>query len=488
MRLNNTTLQALGPGIAQPEYDRAAVTPGIVHLGIGAFYRAHGAVAVDDCLADREAGWGIVSASLRSPATRDALAPQDGLYTLAIRDSDGERLRVIGSIKDVIVAPEAPEVLLGAMTDPRVKIVSMTVTEKGYAVDLGTGGLRGDHPDILHDLVAPDRPRSMLGFVAEALSRRRRAGVAPFTVLSCDNLPKNGRTLHRVLTEFAAARDRDLGRFVADEVACPSSMVDRIVPATTDGDRAAISAALGVEDAWPVLGEPFLQWVIEDRFPTGRPTLERGGAEFVADVEPFEHMKLRLLNGAHSTIAAIGRLAGYPTVAETIGDGTVRRFIDGYWDEVIPTLAIGAAEARAYTGRLLERFDNIALQHKTAQIASDASQKIPQRILAALRDRLAAGAPADALVLAVAAWIRSCGGTDDHGGALPLNDPTFQAWNGAPDQRSASSAEVIDAFLGLSSVFGPDLPANASFRAALQYAYDTIRRRGVIGAIGGRSQ
>ena len=487
MRLSDSTLNSLRSGIGRPAYDRAGVTPGIVHLGIGAFFRAHGAAAVDECLAAGEAGWGIVAASLRSRATRDALAPQDGLYTLALRDTDRERLRVIGSIGGVLVAPEAPEALLAAMTDPRVKIVSMTVTEKGYAVDLGTGGLRADHPDILHDLEEPDRPRSMLGFVAEALTRRRRAGVPAFTVLSCDNLPQNGRTLHRVLTEFAAARDPDLGRFVADHVACPCVMVDRIVPATTDCDRAAISASLGLEDAWPVLGEPFFQWVIEDRFPTGRPTLERGGAEFVDDVEPFEHMKLRLLNGAHSTIAAIGRLAGYPTVAETIRDPAVRRFIETYWEQVIPTLGIGPAEAHAYTRRLLERFDNIALQHKTAQIASDASQKIPQRILAALRDRLAAGAPADALVFAVAAWIRSCGGTDERGEALPLNDPTFQAWSGAPDQASASATEVIDAFLGLSSVFGPDLPADAPFRAALRRSYETIRRRGVIAAIGERS-
>ena len=223
--------------------------------------------------------------------------------------------------------------------------------------------------------------------------------------------------------------------------------------------------------------------MLEDRFPAGRPELERGGAEFVTAVEPFEHMKLRLLNGAHSALAGIGRLAGYATVAETIGDATVRRFIEAYWEQVIPTLAIGAGEAHAYTRRLLNRFDNTALQHKTEQIATDASQKIPQRILAPLRDRLAAGAPADALVFSIAAWIRSCGGADDHGRALPLDDPTFQAWTGAPDQAVTSAAEVVDAFLGLTSVFGPELPANAPFRAALRDSYDAIRRQGAIGAL-----
>ncbi len=483
MRLSNGTLHALGSDIRRPAYNRAAVTPGIVHLGVGAFFRTHGAVAVDDCLAAGQTGWGITAASLRSPATRDALVPQDGLYTLAIRDTGREELRVIGSVGDVMVAPEAPERLLGAMTDSGVRIVTMTVTEKGYAVDLGTGGLRLDHPDIRHDLAVPDRPRSMLGCVAEALDRRRHAGVPPFAVLSCDNLPKNGRTLHRVLTEFAAERHPGFARFVKEEVACPSSMVDRIVPATTDADRAAISARLGMTDAWPVLGEPFFQWVIEDRFPTGRPELERGGAEFVADVEPFEHMKLRLLNGAHSSIAAIGRLAGLESVARTIADPTIRRFIEAYWEQVTPTLRIGAAEAHAYTRRLLERFDNTALQHKTAQIAGDASQKLPQRILAPLRDRLAARAPAEAIIFSVAAWVRSCGGADDQGGSLPLNDPTFQAWADRPDQNAASAAEVVDAFLSLSSVFGHDLPENASFRSALRDTYDAIRQRGVLGAL-----
>ena len=483
MRLSQHTLATLPDAIARPAYDRGAVTPGIVHLGIGAFFRAHGAAVIDDCLGAGDSAWGIVAASLRSPATRAALAPQDGLYTLALRDTGGERLRVIGAVSEVLVAPQALRRLLATLADPRIKIVTLTVTEKGYAVDLGTGGLRIDHPDIRHDLAYPDQPRSMPGLVTEALALRRQAGVRPFTLLSCDNLPKNGRTLHRILGEFAAARDPDLGRFVANEVACPSCMVDRIVPATTDADRAAISGRLGAEDAWPVLGEPFLQWVIEDDFPAGRPQLERGGAEFAADVEPFEHMKLRLLNGSHSAIAAIGRLAGYDTVARTIGDPLVRRFVDRYWAEVIPTLAIGAEAARAYTRRLLDRFDNIALQHKTAQIAGDASQKVPQRLLAPLRDLLAAGAPTSAVVFAVACWIRSCGGADDAGRPLPLNDPTFEAWSARPDQRTASADEVVDAFLSLASVFGSDLPAHAGVRSALRETYGAVRRDGVLAAI-----
>ena len=483
MRLSERTLPNLPAAVARPGYDRSAVTPGIVHLGIGAFYRAHGAAAVDECLGAGERTWGIVAASLRSPATRDALQPQDGLYTLALRDGGGERLRIVGALGRVLVAPEDPGRLLDTLADPRIRIVTLTVTEKGYAVDLGSGGLRLDHPDIRADLAEPHRPRTMPGFLTEAIRRRRHSGTAPFTILSCDNLPSNGRILHRVLGEFAAARDPGLGRFVHDDIACPCSMVDRIVPATTDADRASLSAGLGAEDAWPVLGEPFLQWVIEDRFPAGRPALERAGAEFVRDVAPFEHMKLRLLNGSHSAVAAIGRLAGRATVAETIGEPTVRRFNEVYWEQVIPTLDIPVTDGHAYTRRLLQRFDNTALQHKTAQIATDASQKLPQRILAPLRDRLDAGAPADALVFAVASWIRSCGGADDAGRPLPLNDPTLQAWSAQPDQREAPSGDVVDAFLSLSSVFGQDLPRNAAFRAALCARYDEIRRRGVLAAL-----
>ncbi len=262
---------------------------------------------------------------------------------------------------------------------------------------------------------------------------RRAAGAKPFTILSCDNLLSNGRTLHRVLTEFTRLRDPDLGAHVAAHVACPCSMVDRIVPATTESDRAATRTRLGLDDAWPVIGEPFTQWVIEDRFPQGRPRLEAVGVELVEDVEPFEQMKLRLLNGAHTALAAVGRLAGLSTVADAVRHPAVRGFLERYWAEVIPTLGMDRERAQAYTRALLQRFENIALHHLTAQIAGDGSQKLPIRILAPLRELRARGAPCDAVLFAVAAWVRSCGGTDDRGQPLPLNDPVFQAGPGQPD-------------------------------------------------------
>ncbi len=452
MRLSDSTLARLSGGVATPGYDRSGIRTGIVHLGLGAFHRAHQAVATDDCLAAGACNWGIAAASLRSPDTRDALAPQDGLYTLALRQNEEIRLRVIGALRKVLVAPEDPGALLSVMVDPAVRIVSLTITEKGYAADLATGNLRLDDPAVQHDLLNPESPRTALGFIIEALRARRAAGVAPFTILSCDNLPRNGHLTHQLLTQFAEARDPTLARYVAEEVACPSTMVDRIVPATTDADRALVAARLGAEDHWPVMAEPFFQWVIEDRFPTGRPDWESAGAQFTTDVAPFEEMKLRLLNGAHTTIAAIGRLTGRATVAEAMADPVIRALVRAYWTQVAPTLAPGL-DVPAYTARLLERFDNRALQHKTAQIATDASLKVPQRILAPLFALMAAGRPCGLLVLAVALWIRSSLGQDETGGDLPLSDPLLQAWAARPGP-GADAADIATAFAGFAPVFG----------------------------------
>ncbi len=477
-RLCTATLGQLPADVARPRYDQRSLQTGIVHLGLGAFHRAHQAVFTDDCLADGQAGWGIAAASLRSAATRDALAAQNGLYTLALRENDAQTLRVIGAIGKVLVALENPGALLAAMADPAVRIVSLTVTEKGYSADVASGDLRLDDAGVQYDLANPLIPRTAIGFVTQALAMRRAAGIAPFTVLSCDNLPGNGRLTHRVLTQFAQARDADLGRYIAGEVACPSSMVDRIVPATTDADRAMIERKLGMRDAWPVVAEPFFQWVIEDHFPSGRPEWERSGVEFVADVAPYEAMKLRLLNGAHSTIAAMGRVSGHATVAEAIGHPVIRAFVTAYWAEVAPVIAPGI-DVVGYTARLLARFDNTALHHKTAQIATDASLKVPQRILAPLRELIEMRRPAPILTFALAAWIRSCQGADETGGAMPLSDPQLQAWAGLPG-RDASPAATVQAFLSLRSVFGAGI--GPDFATALATDLADIRDLGILPA------
>ena len=432
-RLSNNTIANVPAAI--PRYDRGAVTPGTVHLGVGAFHRAHQAAYVDACLADGESDWGIVGVSLRSPDTRDALKPQDGLYTLAIRDSTGEQLQVIGSIQSLLVAPEDPGAVLAELTDPRIRIVTLTITEKAY-LRAADGTLDSAHPDIVHDLANPGSPKTAHGFLAEALARRRAAGSPPFTVLCCDNLPANGATLHRLMVEFAKLRDAHggaglaLASHVANEVAFPSSMVDRIVPATTDADRARIGQQIGVEDAWPVMTEPFRQWVIEDRFPAGRPAWERFGVTMVEDVGPFEDMKLRLLNGAHSGIAYLGLLSGHATVDRAFADPAIRQFVDRLWAEAIPTLPQDAGlDTSAYTAELADRFSNTALAHRTAQIANDGSQKLPQRIVASALARLEAGLLPEHLSLVVAAWIAACAA---RGGALPeghFTDPLDAALN-----------------------------------------------------------
>ncbi len=477
-RLGNATLGRLPDHVERPRYDRTKVRSGIVHLGVGAFHRAHQAVFTDDCLTAGALNWGIAAASLRSADTRDALARQDGLYTLALRENDVQTLRVIGSIGPMFVATEAPDALLAAMADPAVRIVSLTVTEKGYTANVAGGDLRLDDPGVQNDLAHPHNPQTALGFVAQALAMRRAGGIRPFTLLSCDNLPGNGRLLRGVLTQFAAARDPDFGRYIAGEVACPSCMVDRIVPATTDADRAMIAGRLGMRDAWPVLAEPFFQWVIEDHFPSGRPEWERSGVEFAADVAPFEEMKLRLLNGAHSTIAAMGRVSGHATVAQAIGNPVIRAFIIAYWAEVAPVIAPGI-DVAGYTARLLARFDNTALHHKTEQIATDASLKVPQRIITPLRMLIAMGRPAPLLGFALAAWIRSCQGADEAGAAMPLSDPQLQGWPGLPGPH-VSVADTVRAFVGFAPVFGTG--QGAGLASALDAALTDIRNLGVLPA------
>ena len=462
MRLSRSNLVNLPASIERPGYDPAKLAIGIVHLGIGAFHRAHEAVFTDAVLA-RDPSWGISGVSLRSPDTSDALAPQDNLYTLAVRDGDKEALRIIGSIVETLVAPQDPERVLRRMSDPAVRIVSLTVTEKGYCHSPATGELDESHPDIVHDLADPQRPKSAPGFIVEALARRRAAGIQSFTLLSCDNLPANGQTLKRIVTRFAALRDPDLGQFVAT-VAAPSTMVDRIVPATTDADRAAVSAMLGATDAWPIVTEPFSQWVVEDDFPAGRPAWEEAGAVFSPDVTAFELMKLRLLNGSHSTLAYLGFLAGANTVAEAMALPGMEELIEGMMmDEISPTLpALSGFDLAAYRRALLDRFRNKALHHRTAQIAMDGSQKLPQRLLNTIRDRLKAGAPFERLALGVSAWMRYASGIDEHGNAIKVQDPLAGRIAGLVGPLR-DPEEIVAAFLGLKEVFGEDLPETNAF-------------------------
>jgi fructuronate reductase len=487
-RLSRKTLPGLPADIVRPGYDPAGTKVGIVHMGIGAFHRAHQAVYVDDRLAAGEAEWAIRGASLRSPDTADALNPQDGLYTLAVRSGEGERLRVIASVRDVIVARLDPEPLLAALSDPGVRIVSLTVTEKGYCHDPATGTLKEDHPDIVADLAYPQGPRSTPGLLVEALRRRRADRLPPFAVLCCDNLPANGQTVGRVVSRFAALRNADLGRFVENEVAFPSTMVDRIVPATTDQDRASVAARLGVEDAWPVMTEPFTQWVIEDRFSHGRPRFEDSGVELVADVAPYELMKLRLLNGSHSTLAYLGYLAGYETVSDVMRDPAFAALVRALMDEeVTPTLSVPqGADLAGYKRSLLERFANPALKHRTWQIAMDGSQKLPQRLLGTVRDRLRRDAPIRRLALGVAAWMRYVAGVDEKGQPIDVRDPLGARLRAIADQAGPDAERLAPALLAVQEIFG-NLADDPRFAAPVTAALGRLFADGARKTVGSLS-
>lgn len=449
MRLNAGT--ALAAGVARPRYDPAAHGIGIVHLGIGAFHRAHQAVYLDDLLALHGGNWRILGVSLRSAAVRNQMAPQDGRYTLVERGAGGERLRVIGSVADVLVASADPAAVVAAIARPETAIVSLTVTEKGYCHDPATGALDEHHPDIVHDLAAPAAPRSAIGFLAAGLAARQANGGPPLTVLCCDNLPDNGATLRQLLLRFAALADPGLGDWIAAHTGFPSTMVDRIVPATTDADVADVAARLGVIDRATVKTEKFSQWVIENRFIGPCPRFADVGVQLVADVKPFELAKLRMLNGSHSTLAYLGLLRGHEFVHQAIADAAIATIVERLMlDEAAPTLPPAAGLAPGdYSAALLRRFANPALAHGLVQIAMDGSQKLPQRLIGTIADRWAAGSLARHALLGIAAWMLHATGryrrVDD-----PLAARLGDIAAGAGDDPAA----LVAAMLEIENVFG----------------------------------
>lgn len=468
-RLSNATLSRVA--VAKPGYDRTTLRPRIVHLGLGAFFRAHGAGYTEDAGGD----WGIVGVSLQRPDQRDRLAPQDGLYTTLERDGDGRRARVIGSVLSVLVAPEDPGAVVAALAAPTTSIVSLTVTEKGYCHNPATGRLDPAHPDIVHDLAHPDAPRSAVGFIVAGLAARRMARVKPFVVLTCDNLPANGRLLAGLVRDFAALCDTALAEWIAMNVAFPATMVDRIVPAMIATDVDDARAAIGLTDSAPVSHEPFRQWVIEDRFGDAeRPVWEKAGAQIVADVAPFEHMKLRLLNGAHSALAYLGYLAGCETIFDAVSDPVLNGFVRRLWDEIMPMVpAPPDTDLHRYTADLLVRFANPTVRHRTWQIAMDGSQKLPQRLLGTIRERLAASLPIPSLALAVAAWIWYVGGVDEAGQPIDVRDPLA-----ARLHAFANSDHPVESVLAVEDIFDTDLPANPAFVGPVTEAYRRLRQHG----------
>lgn len=451
-----------------------------MHLGVGAFCRAHTAMYIDTIL-PIDPSWGMIGASLKRPDTRDALAPQDFLYTLVERGETGTKGRIIGSLLDVHDGARQRDALIAATAHPRIRVVSLTVTEKGYCHDPATGQLDGNHPDIRHDLEHPDTPVSAPGLMVKAIEMRRRASVAPFTVLCCDNLPSNGKTVARIVTAFAALRSDELASYVESHVAFPCTMVDRIVPATTEDDRELTGKTTGLRDRWPVVTEPFTQWVVEDQFATTRPPLERAGVQFVEDVRPYELMKLRMLNASHSTLAYLGYLAGYEYVNIAIANPTLQKLVyELMTDEVMETLPNGLGNLGDYRDALIKRFRNPALHHRTWQIAMDGSQKLPQRLLGTIRDRLAAGLPITRLSLAVAAWMRFVTGVGENGERIDVKDPLAPKLRIIADTAKGSPRELVEGLLGVPEVFGTDLPYNQAFRTSLLRHMTSLYQHGAL--------
>lgn len=465
-RLSTQSLADLPTDVVRPGYDRAQVTAGVVHLGIGAFHRAHQAVVFDDALNAGDLRWGIVAASLRSRSVRDQMVPQDGFYTMLVRDGSAEQARIIGAVQDVIVAPQDPQALIAALAAPDTHIVTLTITEKGYKLDPATGALIEDDPQLAADIVSLDSPQTAPGYLVAGLARRMATGLAPFTAISCDNLPHNGTRLRNAVLALARRHDAILADWIAADGAFPETMVDRIVPATTLDDIAALTTRLGVEDQAMVKTEPFIQWVIEDRFCGPRPDFG-AGVQLTAAVAPWEEAKLRLLNGAHSGIAYLGGLAAIDHVHEVLALPEARFFVEALWDEAETTLSPPPElDVAAYRTQLMARFDNPTLRHRTRQIAMDGSQKLPQRLLATIAARIDAGQGIDALTLAVAAWVRWQAGQDDLGEAHVVDDPLAAPIAAALD-AATTTADRVAAILAFDAVVPPALGANAQFRDTL---------------------
>jgi mannitol 2-dehydrogenase len=465
--------------VAVPTYDRAEVTSGIVHIGVGGFHRAHQAMYLDALMNQGKAlDWGITGIGLLPGDQRmhDVLHAQDCLYTLVVKDSDGTmHPRVIGSIVDYLFAPADPEAVLRRMVDPATRIVSLTITEGGYLVNQATGEFDSHDPSIQADLEDGAVPSTAFGFVIEALARRRAAGVEPFTVMSCDNIAGNGEVAHKMMGAFARLKDADLAAWIEQHVSFPNCMVDRITPVTTDHDRALIAERFGIEDGWPVVCEPFTQWALEDSFPTGRPSYDEVGVQLVPDVTPYELMKLRLLNASHQALCYLGYLSGYRYAHEVCSDPLFTGFLLGYMDEeATPTLEpVPGVDLEAYKHELIERFANPEIKDTLARLCAESSDRIPKWLLPVVRDQLAGEARVRRSALVVAAWARYAEGVDEDGEPIDIVDHRKQPVMERAQQQGTDKL----AFLRDPDLFG-DLADQERFTEHYVAALDSLHEHG----------
>lgn len=457
-------------------------TIGIVHLGIGAFHRAHQAVYTDAYMrASHDYNWFIAGVSLRSATVANQLNPQDGFYTVQVSSAKGTETQLVQSVAKVLVAPENPQNVLNLMTSESCKIISLTVTEKGYCHDPSSGDLNSEHPDIMHDLANLNAPKSAIGYLVSALKTRFENDITAPTVLCCDNLPENGNTLAKIVLQFAQKVSSDLAGWIAKSVSFPNTMVDRIVPATTSEDIENLVQQTGYSDHGMVKTEAFSQWVVENNFVNDRPRWEDVGALLVEEVEPFENAKLRLLNGAHSSLAYAGFLSGYHFVNEVMEDKAFTRFLRTLMNsEIKPTIAPPPGlNIDAYIEDLLDRFSNPALFHKTYQIAMDGSQKMPQRLLHTIEDRLSAGQSIECLSFAVAGWLRYTMAFDAKGDPIEVQDPLAEQLYAIQKKDFYDIDKLVRGYLNVSNVFSTNLATNSTFEARVKYWLSYILANGV---------
>ncbi|NCO03961.1 MAG: mannitol dehydrogenase family protein [Alphaproteobacteria bacterium] len=475
--LNQNTLEQISAHAPVPNYERSTIKCGIVHMSVGGFHRAHQAVYMDDVLSLFGGDWGICGVGLL-PNDLDninALKNQDGLYTVLERQASGDVARVIGSMVEVLHAPTETQKVLDKLSDPMTKILSLTVTEKGYCYK-ADGNLDQNNPLLQEDLKDLSAPKTAMGYIVAGLKARKEAGISAYTVMSCDNLPGNGHLTQKLVLQFATLIDTDLARWIQDNVTFPNAMVDRITPVTTQPIIDIVRDKFMITDKWPVVCEDYRQWVLEDKFVNGRPQLEEAGVQLVADVDPYEKMKVRLLNGSHSALSYLSYLMGYREVDKAMNDPLIAQYVRAYMDQdVTPSVPnVPGVNLDKYKDTLIKRFANPAISDQVQRLAEDGSAKIPNSILPCIEYQLEHGGSIKLAALALAGWFRYLTGVDENTQAIMIKDPRANQLTAAMQVNPRSPISI----LGITEIFGTRLPLNNEFVTAIQDALDSLNEKG----------
>ncbi|KPW68065.1 D-mannonate oxidoreductase [Pseudomonas cannabina] len=485
IKLNKNNLSQLDADIALPAYAVDNTRQGIAHIGVGGFHRAHQAFYTDALMNSGEGlDWSICGVGLRPEdrAVRDALAEQDYLYTLyELGDTPDTKTRIIASISGMLLAEDSPQALIDTLSSPEIRIVSLTITEGGYCIDDSNGQFMAHLPQIQHDLANPQQPKTVFGFLCAALARRRDEGTLAFTVMSCDNLPHNGAVARKALLTFAALRDAALHDWIAANVTFPNAMVDRITPMTSTAHRQQLAADKHIDDAWPVVCEPFVQWVLEDKFVSGRPAWEHVGVQFTDDVTPYEEMKIKLLNGSHLALTYLGFLKGYRFVHETMNDPLFVRYIRAYMDlDVTPQLvSVPGIDLDDYKDTLIKRFSNQAIADQLERVCSDGSSKFPKFTIPTINRLIVDQGNLERASLVVAAWALYLKGVDEKGAVYTIPDPRAEFCQALV----ADDALITERLLDVEEIFGLAIPHSAEFVAAFEQNLRDLRELGVSGTL-----